>query len=341
MTMSFDPYSVVSAVGSSVISTIKIAQTVYELKAVDKQAQSLLSMTSNVLSSIDVARTQRYEKAHLLSGAEKNWMDDVVFPHIQQAVNDVAKLIEPARVDKCTRSSKRVAFRTRVMFLLRVSPEVHTSLTKLSVASQFLTSAMVILGCRDASAGQANNNMHSPRGALTVQSPPSYDESDFRAQHRRRTNSRLRMSSENFLKEPTAADCKATTSSEATEEDIFSESIPLIDLEDEPTDTQPPLTPPATVTPSEFLSDNGFPSYNSYDLNERISAHGSTELITSNQFSSGKGSERCADSSNLASKQPSDVEGSDKFATRNSCSGQSTGRRSRKISWYEHRNSMT
>jgi hypothetical protein len=136
----------VSAVSAALNVTIRISQAIYELKAVDQQARDLLETTGHVEHNLGPVKTLRRQKSMHMSHTEMIWIDGVI-TNAENTVQNVAALIEPARVDMQTKFGK-VGFRNKVAFVLRDSPRVVTNLSRLSIANQSLNTAMGILSNR-------------------------------------------------------------------------------------------------------------------------------------------------------------------------------------------------
>jgi hypothetical protein len=136
-----------SAFSSALTGTIRVSQTIYELKAVDEQARNLLDTTTHVDSTLTSVRTLRRQKSTHLSPTEKKWIDDIL-SNTDKTLKNVCALIEPARVDMKTKFGK-VGFKNKVAFILRDSPRVGTNLARLGIASQSLNTAMGVLCGRE------------------------------------------------------------------------------------------------------------------------------------------------------------------------------------------------
>src|SRR5271163_997177 len=182
---------VVFATVSSVFNaTLKISQTYYELKAVGEQTRDLLDTTKHIDDSIRNVRIVRRQKSALLTATEKEWIDREI-SNSEKAVSDVARLIEPARLDMQTsKSTKDIRFKHRVMFVLKDSPNVAVQLTKLSIATQGLNAAMGVL-CNRGILGKLNGGtvkrIDRRSSSPSKKAPPSYELSEF--MNRRRTAS--------------------------------------------------------------------------------------------------------------------------------------------------------
>ena len=187
------------AIGASTITsvftaTLRISQAVYELKAVGEQTRDLLDTTKHIEDSLRNVRIVRRQKSTLLTTTEKEWIDGQI-KNSEKAVNGVAALIEPARVDMQSKSNrtKDIRFKNRVMFVLRDSPNVTVQLTKLSIATQGLNAAMGVLCNREGHGSLAKLNggtvKRSDRRSSSPykKAPPTYELSEFI--NRRRTTS--------------------------------------------------------------------------------------------------------------------------------------------------------
>jgi len=184
---------VLSTVSSVFNATLKISQTYYELKAVGEQTRDLLDTTKHIDDSMRNVRIVRRQKSALLTATEKEWIDREI-SNSEKAVSDVARLIEPARVDMQTSKSARdIRFKNRVMFVLKDSPNVTVQLTKLSIATQGLNTAMGILcnregyGIRGKLSGRTVKRVDRRSSSPPKKAPPSYELSEF--MNRRRTTS--------------------------------------------------------------------------------------------------------------------------------------------------------
>ena len=114
----------------------KIFEVLYQLKAVDEQTKSLLSITQQIESAIRGVRPLRRLKDSLLSPQEGPWMDRVI-EDTEASLRAVAQLIEPARVDMET--NKVVNLSNRVLWVFRDNPKVRDKLALLSVCQQSLS----------------------------------------------------------------------------------------------------------------------------------------------------------------------------------------------------------
>lgn len=177
--------TVFSSIVSVANATVNISQIIYDFKAVGEQARDLLSAINHVSSTLKTIRTLRHQKATALTDIEKTWIDGVC-KEAEVALQGVAALIEPARVDMQTRKSGRVSFVTRSMFVLRESPKVASNLARLGLVTQGLNAAVVALCNKDGTTASKNDksgliHLDSTTSGKGSQSkaPPSYEESEF------------------------------------------------------------------------------------------------------------------------------------------------------------------
>ena len=137
----------VSAITSSISTTIKILEITYELKAVDEQTADLLSTTRHVDFMLQHAHRLRRLKAGLLNTSERAMIDTVI-GDTEDALRSVAKLVEPCRVDKATKNT--IGFGHRIMWLIRDNPSVRDKHQMLQICYQSLTIVFNCLFSKDA-----------------------------------------------------------------------------------------------------------------------------------------------------------------------------------------------
>jgi hypothetical protein len=154
--------------------TIRIAQAVYELKTVDQQVCDLLETTAHIDACMSTVRLLRRQKSAVLHSTLKIWIDRVIID-ADKAVQNVAALIEPARIDMRTNFGK-VSLKNKFAFVLRNSSQIKNNLHKLNIIHQSLNSAMMILS---ASIADLDNEGGSrPIGNVNTdhKPPPAYGE---------------------------------------------------------------------------------------------------------------------------------------------------------------------
>jgi hypothetical protein len=88
----------VSCVGPAINGIFRIGQTVYAMIAVTEQAHDLLDSACHVTASVETVRSLRRQESGLLGADEKKWVDRVI-SDTEKTLNNVASLVEPARVD--------------------------------------------------------------------------------------------------------------------------------------------------------------------------------------------------------------------------------------------------
>ena len=130
-----------SAVAASIITSIRIFEVTYQLKAVDEQTADLLSTARHVDTNLNEARRLRRTKVALLDAGERVWIDGVI-EDTDKALRAVAQLIEPARVDKNVKEG--INFKHRVMWVFRDNPKVRDKHAGLTLCHQSL---MTVIAC--------------------------------------------------------------------------------------------------------------------------------------------------------------------------------------------------
>ena len=130
----------VSAVAASIITSVRLFEVTYQLKAVDGQTADLLSTARHVDTNLNEARRLR-TKVALLDAAESAWIDGVI-EDTDKALRAVAQLIEPARVDKNVKEG--INFKQRIMWVFRDNPKVRDKHAGLALCHQSL---MTVIGC--------------------------------------------------------------------------------------------------------------------------------------------------------------------------------------------------
>ena len=174
----------ITAFSSVFVSTIKIAEKVFEIRAVDEQAKAVLQTVNQVSGQLESARILRRQKSTLFTTFEKQMFDET-FRRTDEAIKQVASLAERARADMEVTGGK-VRVNTRILFVLRDSPNIHVSLTRLGIASQSLTAAIMTLSCRDPRPIFSSGYNTPPSNPGEMRSPPTYEESQFLAEGRQR-----------------------------------------------------------------------------------------------------------------------------------------------------------
>lgn len=174
--------------------TIRIAQAVYELKTVDQQVCDLLETTAHIDACMGTVRLLRRQKSAVLPSTLKIWIDRVIID-ADKAVQNVAALIEPARIDMRTNFGK-VSLKNKFAFVLRGSSQINTNLHKLNIIHQSLNSAMMILSA--SIADLENEGGSRPIGNVNAnhKPPPAYGEiNQLRRERKKYISSSLMMRS--------------------------------------------------------------------------------------------------------------------------------------------------
>ena len=172
-----DPFSTFT---TGVHSSIRILEVTYQLRAVDEHVSDLLNTTQHVNRNISEARRLRDSRAEYLDGAERAWMDKVI-EDTEYALLEVARLIEPARVD--AQINEAVTSKHRILWVLRDGPKVKDKHRQLTICHQSLTAVITALHGK----GKDLATMSPPQ--RPEQDPPPYDkemEALFRWKGRRR-----------------------------------------------------------------------------------------------------------------------------------------------------------
>ncbi|KAI6818500.1 hypothetical protein KC340_g11552 [Hortaea werneckii] len=164
--------SALSAVSTAFTLTLRIAEKVYEIKAVDQETRDLLGMTDSINHKLEMGRKLRRQKSDLFDTDEKTIID-IDLNDAEKAVNSVAGLIEPARADMQTYGG-RIRADTRIIWVVRDSAHIAVSLSKLNIAASGLNSTLSTLMARDIS--------RNPTPATKIEflkPPPPYEESEW------------------------------------------------------------------------------------------------------------------------------------------------------------------
>ncbi|KAI7214146.1 hypothetical protein KC333_g6197 [Hortaea werneckii] len=164
--------SALSAVSTAFTLTLRIAEKVYEIKAVDQETRDLLGMTDSINHKLDMGRKLRRQKSDLFDTDEKTIID-VDSNDAEKAVNSVAGLIEPARADMQVYGG-RIRANTRIIWVVRDSAHIAVSLSKLNIAASGLNSTLSTLMARDVS-----RNPTPTTKTDFLKPPPAYQESEW------------------------------------------------------------------------------------------------------------------------------------------------------------------
>lgn len=218
----FSPISsLASGLSSGLTCIVRICEFTYALKAVSEQTFAYLQTTEHVWENIKTAQRLRQQRGNFLPADEKRDMDRVI-RETETAVRYVAKLLEPARVDR--EAEQKIRLSTRGLWVLRDNPNIAAALNRLQIAHHALN--QVIGSLR---ATQTTDGLCPPQPAQRGP-PPPYQASQllhWRTQSRR--NQR-----KDALETPTPKD-----------EGLGIRDVPTININDNVADRAPsPLTPP-------------------------------------------------------------------------------------------------
>ena len=158
----------ITAIATCVNSTIKIFEVTYQLKGVDEQTADLISTANHINLNINEARRLRQAKILHLSLTERAWIDRII-SDTEEALRNIAELIEPARVDKTTTSRQSIEFRNKVLWVFRDNPKVRDKHARLIVCHQSLTA---IIACLH---GKGAENQAPEEREEGKEQPPPYD----------------------------------------------------------------------------------------------------------------------------------------------------------------------
>lgn len=185
-----DPASL-NPISSGIIATIKILEVTYALRAVTDQTVALLNTTKHVERNIREAKRLFALHSSLLTPQEHSWIIRSI-TDTEDAVGEVAKLIEPARVN--IQADRGVGIKNRAVWVFRDNLKAGEKMALLNVTHQTLGTVISALHAKamaapDRSVGE--NHDHEARNAICDVSPPSYEWSEFIAWQRRR-NSKMK-----------------------------------------------------------------------------------------------------------------------------------------------------
>lgn len=139
-------------------SAIKMMERFKQMKEVGPQTQSLLSTTMHVSRSVQHARMLQQQKSALLNEVEKDWTDNVI-RDAEAAIVVVVGLIDRALIDMQTSASGKISLRTRLQMALIDPRTVTIYLSRMSITSQSVNTALGVLSHREPRGGQPAGEM--------------------------------------------------------------------------------------------------------------------------------------------------------------------------------------
>ena len=120
-------------------------QFAFQIKCASEQTEDLLATTSHVARNIAEARRLYRNKAALLDDEERTWVDQVM-KDTQDAMLEVAKLLEPARIDRSTKGN--ISFQHRTEWVLQDYGRAKDKHARLTIVYQSLTSVISCLSAK-------------------------------------------------------------------------------------------------------------------------------------------------------------------------------------------------
>ncbi|KAH0844992.1 hypothetical protein FOPE_09750 [Fonsecaea pedrosoi] len=135
--MSANPWSAITAgVSSGLTFVFKICEVTYALRAVDQQTREYLITAQHAWTNIKTCRELLSHQQDLLPLSERRDYERVL-EETKRAAEEVALLLEPARVDQD--ADCRIHFSTRVMWVLSDNSSVTAALKRLNIVHTTLT----------------------------------------------------------------------------------------------------------------------------------------------------------------------------------------------------------
>lgn len=135
--MSANPWSAVaSGVSSSLTFLIKIGEYTYALQAVDQQTKEYSITAQHAWDNIKICRELLDHAREKLSASEVKQYQRVI-DDVTKAAQEVALLLEPARVDG--EADFKIRFPTRVKWVLSNNPNIGAALRRLDIVHTTLT----------------------------------------------------------------------------------------------------------------------------------------------------------------------------------------------------------
>lgn len=155
-----------SCFASGISATIKIFEVAYQIQATDEQTSDILNTTCHVERNLQEAQRLFRIKAALLDRHDYEWVVSAI-RDTRNALQSVAKLIEPARVAKMTQ--KDIGMMTKTCWAFKSNPQARDKHAMLNVCHQTL---MVVI-TRLHSINLPTVSETPDQGTLL--SPPPYD----------------------------------------------------------------------------------------------------------------------------------------------------------------------
>ena len=157
---------ILSCFASGISATIKIFEVAYQIQATDEQTSDILNTTSHVERNLKEAQRLLRTKAALLDRHDYEWIISAI-RDTRDALQSVARLIEPARVAKMTQ--KDIGMMTKTCWAFKSNPQARDKHAMLNVCHQTLM--VVITRLHSINLPTVSETLDQG----TLLSPPPYD----------------------------------------------------------------------------------------------------------------------------------------------------------------------
>ena len=135
-----DPMS--SSFASGISATLTIIEAVYQIQATDEQTSDILKTASHVERNLKEAQRLLRKKYALLDKDDYEWVASTIYD-TRDALQSVAKLIEPARVEKMTKNE--IGMMTKACWAFKSNPQARDKHAMLNVCHQTLMAVITRL----------------------------------------------------------------------------------------------------------------------------------------------------------------------------------------------------
>ncbi|KAL9134166.1 MAG: hypothetical protein Q9175_004652 [Cornicularia normoerica] len=128
-----DPIS--SSFASGISATMRIFEAVYQIQATDEQTSAILNTANHVERNLKEAQRLFRTKTAFLDSHENEWVKSAI-QDTRDALQSIAKLIEPARVERMTK--KDIGMMTKTCWAFKYNPQARDKHAMLNVCHQTL-----------------------------------------------------------------------------------------------------------------------------------------------------------------------------------------------------------
>ena len=135
-----DPIS--SSFASAIGSTVKIFEVVYQFQATDEQTSDILNTANHVERNLKEAQRLLRNKDAVLNSNDYEWVASAI-RDTRDALQSVAKLIEPARVEKMTKNE--IGILTKACWAFKSNPQARDKHAMLNICHQNLMAVITRL----------------------------------------------------------------------------------------------------------------------------------------------------------------------------------------------------